>query len=288
MIAPAHSKPSTRTPEPVVATMDDDAGRTAEIDLALCRSALYEALALGFRPPSREMAARLGTRRGTHGLVVAAERVDVATRGRGPGEPGEHPRLAALVYQLAETDVSTAWLVQSYRRLFGHTVRGEAPAFETEYGTDDLFRQPQELADIAGFYAAFCLELAAAAGERPDHVSCECEFLMVLARKEAVALERGDVAMLAETRKATRLFLRDHLSQFVPALAERLHRVDGGGFYAALGALADALVHVECVRLDVTPGPTTLGLRTPVEDRIPMACGSCPLGAPDDGGVDAD
>jgi hypothetical protein len=30
-----------------------------EIDLALCRSAIYEALALGFRPPSRETVERL-------------------------------------------------------------------------------------------------------------------------------------------------------------------------------------------------------------------------------------
>ena len=250
-----------------------------EIELVLCRSALYEALALGFRPPSPEMVERLTTCEGAAGLVAAVRLLDLAA--------GTADALAQLVRHLAESDTALPALAESYQRLFGHTARGEVPAYETEYGSDDLFQQPHEMADIGAFYTAFGLALAPGIGERPDHVSCECEFLMFLARKEAVALERGDAAMLAETRKAARLFLRDHLGRFVSSLSERLRRGDESGFYTPLGALADAFVRRECTRLDVSAGPATLRLRTPVEDRVPMACGTCPLGDADEAAEEA-
>jgi TorA maturation chaperone TorD len=243
-----------------------------DLDTALARSALFEAAALGFGPPSAASVARLASRGGAEGLVAAAAYLDAA--------------LIPLVEALAETDTDVVWLEHQHRRLFGHTVRGEVPAYETEYGGDDLFRQPHELADVGGFYAAFGLTLAVGAGERADHVRCECEFLAFLARREAVALERGEPEVATEIRKATRLFLRDHLGRFAPTLAQRLCQADGGGFYAALGALLDALVHLECARVAVPLGPAALSLRTPIEDRIPMACGDCPLGGGD--GADGD
>jgi DMSO reductase family type II enzyme chaperone len=239
---------------------------TDPTDVCLARSALYEALAQGFRVPTARMVQRLATDDGAAGLRVAMTLLD-------------DPAVPPLVRRLAETDTSAPVLAGAYRRLFGHTVRGEVPLFETEYGADELFLQPQELADVAGFYAAFGLTVAPGAAERPDHVSCECEFLMFLARKEAFALERGEAAMVDGTRRAGRLFLRDHLARFVPSLAARLDRADPGSFYGALGALAVALVTHDCTRLGVVAGPATLRLRLPIEDRIPMACGSCPLGA---------
>jgi TorA maturation chaperone TorD len=238
-----------------------------EADLALCRSALFEALALGFRPPSPETVARLASSDAAAGLVVAAETVG--------GAP-----LGALARRLTTADDGLDALAIAYRRLFGHVARGEVPLYETEYGGDELFLQPQELADVGGFYAAFGLRLVPDCGERVDHVSCEGEFLMFLARKEAFALERGDDAMLVTTRAAARLFLRDHFGRFVPALDARLARAETVGFYAALGALAAAFVESECARVDIPAGPATMRLRVPVEDRVPMACGACPVGAP--------
>jgi TorA maturation chaperone TorD len=240
----------------------------AAIELALCRSALWEAIALGFRPPAPATVERLASRRGAAGLVEAAEILDAQD-------------LAPHVRRLAATDTGLGALERAYRDLFGHTARGEVPLFETEYGGDEPFLQPHELADVQGFYAAFGLTLAPAAGERADHVSCECEFLMFLARKEALAREQRLDAMLETTRRAMRLFLRDHAGRFVPALAARVERARPGGFYAALGALAGAFVRRECARVGVPAGPEALRLRAAVEDRVPAACGSCPLGAPD-------
>jgi DMSO reductase family type II enzyme chaperone len=240
----------------------------ADVERALCRSALFEALAVGFRPPAPAALPRLVSADGAAGLVAAAD----ALAGGG---------LAGLVVRLRETDTRPETLAGAYQRLFGHIARGEAPLYETEYGQDDLFLQPQELADLGGFYGAFGLTVSPHGGERPDHMSCECEFLMFLARKEAHALRTGDGEMLETTRRAVRLFVRDHLARFVPALAGRLARADAGGFYGVLGALAAAFVAAECRRLDVPLGPTALRLRLPVEDGVPMACGTCPMGAPD-------
>jgi TorA maturation chaperone TorD len=250
------------------------------VEVALCRSALYEALALGFRRPDAETLRRLADAAGAAGLVLAAAFLD-----RDDGD-GARMTLTAAVRRLEEHVAPLAVLASAHARLFGHTVRGGVPAYETEYGGDDLFGQPQELADLCGFYAAFGLVPASGSAERADHVSSECEFMMVLTRKEALALERGDASMLAETRKGERLFLRDHLARFLPSLAERVRRAEPDTFYAALATLADAVIARECTRLALPSAVATLGLRTAVDDGVPMACGTCPLGAADasDGG----
>lgn len=234
------------------------------IESALCRSALFEVLALGFRPPTPERVSRLAT---AEAVIHAAAALD----------PSLGPSLSAVVTAAPTAEAAT------YADLFGHTVRGAVPAFETEYGVDDTFRQPHELADLAGFYRAF--GLVPSGTERPDHVSCECEFAMFLARREAVAIEADDEEAYGVVHTATRLFLRDHLARFLPAFAQRLRRSDPGGFYAALANLADALVRHEAARFDVPLGGEGLSLR-PItdDDAVPIACGSCALREP----VDAD
>ena len=80
--------------------------------------------------------------------------------------------------------------------------------------------------------------------------------------------------MLEETRKAARLFLRDHLGRFVPAFAKRLTREDRDGFYGALAELCLRLVACECARADLPLGPAGQDLRPATDDRVPMACGN--------------
>jgi DMSO reductase family type II enzyme chaperone len=231
-------------------------------DLALCRSALWEALALGFRLPTEETAARLASPDGAGALAAAA----------GPLDVDQKTDLTARVLRLARRD-GLDDLEDSFRRLFGHTARGTVPPYETEYGEDSLFLPAQEMGDLAAFYRAFGLTLNAAAHERLDHIACQCEFLLILARKEAYALERDDAAMLEATRGAVRLFLSDHLGRWAPAFGRKLAREDGNGFYGALGDLCHAVVVAECARLGVAAGPELLRLRSPLPDDTPMACG---------------
>jgi len=232
-------------------------------DFSYCRAALYSALAVGFRAPGQETIARLLSQESADILDYAAAIID------------DQNTLASRVLKLATVkESSLSSLVVLYQRLFGHTARGAISPYETEYGNEALFQQPQEMGDLAGFYRAFGLTLNATEHERLDHISCECEFMFFLALKEAYALEHNDTAMLEETRKASRLFLRDHLGCFGPAFARKLAREDQGGFYGALGDLCFAFLSYECERVGVTAGPVDLSLRPATDDRVPMACGS--------------
>lgn len=232
-------------------------------DLSYCRATLYSALALGFRAPSQETMTRLLSQEGAEILAHAAATID------------ERNTLTTKASKLATAkETSLPALATSYQRLFGHTARGIVSPYETEYGDEALFQQLQEMGDLAGFYRAFGLTLNTAEHERLDHVSCECEFLCFLALKEAYALEHDDTVMLEETRKASRLFLRDHLGRFSPAFVRKLAREDRGGFYGALGDLCFAFLSWECERVGVAAGPMDLGLRPATDDRVPMACGS--------------
>ena len=243
----------------------------SEIDLALCRATLYSALALGFQAPTEETLGRLSSQEGVAALEDAAAVLDAS----------QGSSLALAVRGLASNRKSTVTeLSTTYRRLFGHTVRGPIPPYETEYGVEALFQQPQELADLTGFYQAFGLTVKPAEHERADHVSCESEFLSFLALKEAYALEQLDSAMLEETKKATRLFLRDHLARFVRAFVKKLTREDRNGLYGTLGELYLKFATLECAQRGVPLGPESLTLRPATDDRVPMACGSeedCPM-----------
>ncbi|MFQ5830180.1 MAG: molecular chaperone [Candidatus Methylomirabilia bacterium] len=224
---------------------------------------MYEALALGFRRPTPETVARLASPEGAGALADAAAVLDT-TRGGA---------LAARVHSLGEWSDLEA-LTASFYRLFGHTARGLVPPYETEYGEGSLFLPMQEMSDLAAFCRAFGLALAPAAHERMDHVSCECEFLMVLARKEAFALARDDPDMRESVRRAYRMFLRDHLGRWAPGFGRKLAREDPEGFYGTLGSLCVDFVTAECAAVGVAAGPDVLPLRSASPADVPMACDS--------------
>jgi TorA maturation chaperone TorD len=223
---------------------------------------LWEALALGFRRPTAETLERLTAVEGAEALADAAAVLD---------EDGG-PALAPLARRLGRT-VDVGALMVAYDRLFGHTARGVVPPYETEYGADSLFQPMQEMSDLGAFYRAFGLRLALEAHERADHVSCECEFLAFLARKEAYALERDDPAMARGTERAARRFLGDHLGRWAPGLGRALARHDPDGLLGALGTLCAALVMRECARMGVATGPDLLRLRSTADPDAPAACG---------------
>ena len=234
---------------------------TSEQDIALCRSILYEALSLGFRPPTGETCRRLGAADAAAYLARAVELID--------------PDLAPRAHDLASATGATSpeTLECEYRRLFGHTARSLVPAYETEYGADTLFQKPQEMSDIAGFLRAFGLTVDCEARERLDHISCELEFLAFLARKEAHSIEVVDDAMRRQTRRATQAFLKDHLGRFAPSFSQRVIQQDADSFYGKLAALCRDYVKVECHHFEVSLGPETLRIRLLLDDLAPMACG---------------
>jgi TorA maturation chaperone TorD len=243
---------------------------TEEIDLALARSVLYRTLALGFGRPTEESLDTLASVEALQALPAAARMLDA-----GGGPPA--PLLPVVGELLAAGPGTLGARRRAYGRLFGHA-HAPVPPFETEYGPGGNHGQPQQLADIAGYYLAFGLRPAAGLDERVDHVACLCEFMDFLARKEAYLLStpgEGDEAgeQIALVRGATRSLLRDHLGRFGRAFGTRLLRADAGGFYAALAALAVRVLERDSHRLSVALGPATLDLRPPLVEEAPMACG---------------
>lgn len=250
-------------------TRSDDPGAGAEValDEALARAVLYHALGSSLRRPDARERQRLFAFAGREALVGAATVLD-ADR---PSAEAVRPlaeEWAALGAARREP------FSEAHDRLFGHS-RGLVCAFETEYGPEGGFEQPQVLADIAGSYRAFGLTACGSQDERVDHVACECEFLEFLARKEAYTLGLGLLADELEiVRSAERGFLRGHLGRFGRAFASHLLKEDSAGFYGALGAVLFAFLTQECRRFGVTPGLPVLALRPPTLDDAPLACGS--------------
>lgn len=238
------------------------------IDVALARSVVYRALTLGLRHP--DAAASPWYEEARTALLGAARLLDADRRDAAP-------LLPAALRLLGQAAPAPAAAALAHARLFGHA-RGEVCPFETEYGDAGAHRQPNELADIAGYYLAFGLRPVDRADERADHVACECEFMDFLGRKEAYLLAQqaaDSEETLAAVRAAARSFLRDHLGRFGRAFATRLVK-QGQGSFGALGELLLRLLEREAERFRLTLGPATLELRPPATDDVPMACGgSC-------------
>ena len=250
------------------------------VDAALARAVVYRLLSVGFQPPTRAGLDQIGARDGFSAVIAALQHVDGLQAGEGrvrlQADPG---RLASAAARLASLTPDVDSLSASYWRLFGHTTRGLICACETEYGPDNGFHQPQQLADISGYYLAFGLRPRAAGETRSDHIACECEFMDFLSRKRAHLLDRlADDPGVGETLEATetaeRSFLRDHLGRFGRAFAARVASEDGDGYYGALGRLLLAFVASECARVGVDAGPVDLIVRPEEIDETPMACGT--------------
>ena len=245
----------------------------------LYRSTLYGALALAFHPPTRKTFDLL-TSDTTRIFIVQAAHFLEADLNKHPSDDPEplHENHPAEIGQSAEAWVATFprlvldVLLDAHGRLFGHTARGTVTPYETEYGQQGLFQQPQQLSNLTGFYRAFGLKVRQEERERPDHISCQVEFLEFLARKQAYALAQGDDPMLEESQRATRLFLKNHLGRFGRAFGYHLSKADSGGFLGLAGNFLFDFLSLECRRLKIEPGPTSLALRSPAEDNVPMAC----------------
>lgn len=155
------------------------------------------------------------------------------------------PAMAAL---------SAASLEDAYTRCFGHAMSKDCPPYEAEYAQAHIFQKTHTLADIAGFYRAFGLDLAADSHERVDHASVELEFMHFLCLKEAYALaKQHPEQQLALCREAQGKFLREHVCRWAFGFARRLRAKAGDTVYQELGQLLAAFLEAELRALGLTP-----------------------------------
>jgi len=243
----------------------------AAIDDALARSVVYHALSVSFQMPTEAGLGRIGAHAGFPVLVAALEQLD--------GRSGRRSLAFAAAGLRAMSVPGVDALASAFVRLFGHTARGLVCACEAEYGPDTGFHQPQQLADISGYYLAFGLQPPTAADTRLDHIACECEFMDFLNRKQAVLLADLDASpdrrdTLEATAQAERTFLRDHLGRFGRAFAARAADADADGYFGVFGRVLLALLETECARVDVGAGPIDLVVSPDTPDETPMMCGT--------------
>ncbi len=233
-----------------------------ELDVALARSAAYEVLANGWRRPDAALIGALADPARWSPCRELLERLDAEVAAK---LDGLRSGLTIPVEGSIRDDVALLTsLCAAYVRLFGHAVRSKCPPYELEYGRSEIIQQAAELADIAGFYAAFGLEMNEASFERVDHVAAECEFMSVLCAKEARAIATDDGSLLESCVDGERSFLRDHLAQWLPAFAHRVREADGDGFYAALAAFSTHWINHECRHFEIAQGPQLMEL-TPAD-----------------------
>ncbi len=167
-------------------------------------------------------------------------------------------------------------LASEYTRSFGHTLSTECPPYETQYEYPHVFQQTQALADIAGFYRAFGLEISNSAGERLDHITVELEFMSFLAYKHAYAMTQHGEEQVEICLDALKKFMKEHLGRWVPTFAAQLARKAGEGFYKELAELTAWWVLKDAERLGVKPSK----LREPNAASFELeedGCLSCPV-----------
>jgi DMSO reductase family type II enzyme chaperone len=247
----------------------------APIDLALARSFIYRFLAKAYEDPTADGWAWLCDAATLQSLRTAMAVVASPQESDGAVSLALNGALHALSSALCRA--ATTGFRDAYVSVFGHAARGSCPLNEIEYGdikADPLF-QPHRLADLAAFYRAFGLEVAADAGERHDHICLQLEFMCVLAAKEAYALQHHLAAVeLAECRAAQKKFLREHLGRWAPAFTRRLAATTSEPSLASLARFTYAFIESECSRAGVKPGSEDLLLR-PVDETADRLCDSC-------------
>ena len=235
-----------------------DSGDAKETESADVRGILYSLLANAFRYPDDTLLKTLLDPQRWSALPPLVRGLDAesAAQLEAIGERWVEPIRAG------STGFDDDALQNTYVHLFGHTVRGTCPMYELEYGRGEIIQQTSILADIAGFYSAFGMELTGQGNERPDHVTVECEFMSILAAKEAYAMRHEDDAEAREILKdAQRSFLEEHLARWLPSLLRRITEADPNGFYGAMASFGDAFLDSECRRYDVPRGSKLLELR---------------------------
>ncbi len=234
-----------------------------EVARALGRGAVYRLLGAAFAYPQAWRFQELA-----HVAGMAA------------GAPTTADALRPLFARFADAarDAAPAAVAAEYVFLFDRQVR--CPPYEGAYGAArSLAGKPAQLADIAGFYAAFGLSATATQPDMEDHVAAELEFLSALAFKEAYARGEEHAEGLAVTRAAEAAFLRDHLGCWAEAFAAEVQAATPLPFYVTAAELLAAWVRAEVDALGVQPARVA-GPDAPAEEETftcPMAPADEPL-----------
>lgn len=210
--------------------------RSPRVGRAYARAQIYAVLALLCSYPTRERRARLADLAPI--ALAAAEYLRLP-----------HDWLQRCVADARSDEAREA----AYQHCFTLTYSPDVPPYEVAYISSDIFRQTEVMADVAGFYRAFGLDVGGNERERVDHVAVELTFMQWLCLKEAYAAEHSATEALDAVRRGQRSFLADHLLCWAPAFARRVSTAADGDPYDAIGAGLGAWLEHEQPALRVEP-----------------------------------
>ena len=190
--------------------------------------------------------------------------------GPGRGNPGLEPLLHRLEERLATVPVDAGELRSGASVVFG--TPSPYPPYEGEHGQAHVFMKLQTMADVAGFYRAFGVEVGPTFKDRPDHLAAELEFMHFLLVKEAHVIEAANEELARETRRAQALFLSEHLGQWAPSFLARVASEGGNPFYIAVAEFGRTFLAIEMTRLGVPATSSEITASRPETEPID----SCP------------
>lgn len=194
-------------------------------------------------------------------------------------------RLRDLAERLGEPDLATALssadpqlVASEHLRLFGPN--GACPPYQGLYEADP-FQETRQMADLAGFYAAFGAEPEGPVHERPDHIGCELEFLAFLCLGRDAAREDGNPELEQTCLEAEDAFLRDHLGRWLGRFCLDVAEATSDPIYTALAAAGARFAADELARrgLDVRLVGPRRSQRSQVEEDD-VTCGAAAAESP--------
>lgn len=248
--------------------------------VALSRETVYRFLAAMFRHPSeslREFRSNVAQDALQTALDILREDVSHNDIPLGFGElPSNELNAQELIDWLQRPPDD---LFAEYDRVFGVGPTADCPPYETEFcPSHEPFYRAQQMADVAGFYHAFGLNVSQTRPDRPDHIALELEFMSLLVAKQQLTQKnrRRHAKGRAEVcRKAQRCFLMDHLVWWAPSFARGLRRKAGTGPYAALAQLLAAFMPLERSRFNIKAPQAPVKPKSVERPEEDTGCNSC-------------
>lgn len=166
-------------------------------------------------------------------------------------------------------------LEREYNRLFAHLGSAKCPPYETEYGHDNVFQKTQAMADIAGFYRAYGLEVSDHNADRVDFLGTELEFMAYLCLQEAYAREHHEDEHLEICLDTQRKFMKDHLGGWIGIFSKILEKSTENSFYSATNQRLLNFVGGEVERLGVSVLEVTGPNKEHEKASAPFGCDAC-------------
>jgi putative dimethyl sulfoxide reductase chaperone len=170
-----------------------------------------------------------------------------------PDAAGSSPQLIAAAGAMRSALVQSSHedVLADHARLFvNHRDGIAAPPYASWYLDRQLLGPSSRWVEEA--YAKQGLERAPDAGEPPDYVSAELEFLYFLARHELAARRTGDSGAWHAVVRSEKTFVLNHVARWLPAFIVQIRTTDPGPVFAAAADLLWAVVQDDVSRLSTS------------------------------------